>query len=141
MARQKVLALANKISNKKMTAKNAVKENDPEYKILAPVVTDDMADAAMHLAFREPRSAVEVAALCGKPEDETSRLLWELSMAGVSFVNEIDGIDKYWHDSWVPGVMEMMVNNKENEKNIHRLQRPLKSMAEQEALWLPAISR
>ena len=51
MARQKVLALANKISNKKMTAKNAVKENDPEYKILEPVVTDDMADVAMHLAF------------------------------------------------------------------------------------------
>ena len=35
-------------------------------------------------------------------------------MAGVCFVNEIDGVDKYWLDTWVPGVMEMMVNNKEN---------------------------
>jgi NADPH-dependent glutamate synthase beta subunit-like oxidoreductase/NAD-dependent dihydropyrimidine dehydrogenase PreA subunit len=116
MAKQKVLALANKISNRKMTAKNAFTENDPEYKILEPVVTDDMADVAMHLAFREPRSAAEIAALCGKPEDETSSLLWDLSMAGVSFVNKIDGVDKYWHDSWVPGIMEMMVNNKENVK-------------------------
>jgi NADPH-dependent glutamate synthase beta subunit-like oxidoreductase/Na+-translocating ferredoxin:NAD+ oxidoreductase RNF subunit RnfB len=116
MAKQKVLALANKISNRKMTAKNAFTEKDPEYKILEPVVTDDMADVAMHLAFREPRSAAEIAALCGKPEDETSNLLWDLSMVGVSFVNEIDGVDKYWHDSWVPGIMEMMVNNKENVK-------------------------
>jgi hypothetical protein len=87
MANQKVLALANKISNRKMTAKNAFTEKDPEYKILEPVVTDDMADVAMHLAFREPRSAEQIAALCGKPVEETSRLLWDLSMAGVSFVN------------------------------------------------------
>lgn len=116
MAKQKVLALANKIGNRKMTAKNAYTENDPEYKILEPVVTDDMADVAMHLAFRVPRSAAEIATLCGKPETETSNLLWDLSMAGVSFVNDIDGVDKYWHDSWVPGIMEMMVNNKENVK-------------------------
>ena len=116
MANQKVLALANKISNRKMTAKNAFTEKDPEYKILEPVVTDDMADVAMHLAFREPRSAAQIAALCGKPVEETSSLLWDLSMAGVSFVNEIDGVDQYWHDSWVPGIMEMMVNNKENVK-------------------------
>jgi len=116
MAKQKVLALANKISNRKMTAKNAITENNAEYKILEPVVTDDMADVAMQLAFREPRTAAEIAALCGKPVDETSSLLWDLSMAGVSFVNEIEGVDKYWHDSWVPGIMEMMVNNKENVK-------------------------
>lgn len=116
MAKEKVLALANKISNRKPNAKNAFTENDPEYKILEPVVTDDMADVAMHLAFREPRTAREVATLCGKPEEETATLLWDLSMAGVSFVNKIDGVDRYWHDSWVPGIMEMMVNNKENVK-------------------------
>lgn len=116
MAKEKVLALANKISNRKMTAKNAFTANDPEYKILEPVVTDDMADVAMHLAFREPRSAQQISQLCGKPLDETQSLLWDLSMAGVSFVNEMDGVDKYWHDSWVPGIMEMMVNNKENVK-------------------------
>ncbi len=114
MAKEKVLALANKISNRKMTAKNAFTENDPEYKILEPVVTDDMADVAMHLAFREPRSAEDIGKRCGKSTEETSRLLWDLSMAGVSFVNKIDGVDQYWHDSWVPGIMEMMVNNKEN---------------------------
>ncbi|MBP1756644.1 MAG: pyridine nucleotide-disulfide oxidoreductase, partial [Firmicutes bacterium] len=37
-------------------------------------------------------------------------------MAGVCFVNNIDGVDTYWYDTWVPGIMEMMVNNKENVK-------------------------
>jgi len=116
MPKEKVLALANKISNRKPNGKNAFTENDPEYKILEPVVTDEMADVAMHLAFREPRSAQDIAKRCCKTVDETAALLWDLSMAGVCFVNKIDGVDQYWHDSWVPGIMEMMVNNKENVK-------------------------
>ena len=34
--------------------------------------------------------------------------------AGVCFVNKIDGVDKFWFDTWVPGIMEMMVNNRKN---------------------------
>ena len=34
--------------------------------------------------------------------------------AGVCFVNKIDGVDKYWYDTWIPGIMEMMVNKIEN---------------------------
>ena len=37
-------------------------------------------------------------------------------MAGVCFVNRIDGVDKYWYDTWIPGIMEMMTNNKKNVK-------------------------
>lgn len=114
MAKEKVLALANKISRKKMGSKNGITEKDPEYKILEPVVTDEMAEVAMLLEFRKPLTAKEIAAKCGKPIEETSALLWKLAVDGVSFVNEIDGVDKYWHDGWVPGIMEMMVNNKEN---------------------------
>lgn len=114
MAREKVLALANKISRKKMGSKNGITEKDPEYKILEPVVTDEMAEVAMQLEFRNPLAVEELAAKCGKPIKETAELLWKLAVDGVSFVNEIDGVDKYWHDGWVPGIMEMMVNNKEN---------------------------
>lgn len=116
MAKEKVLALANKIGNKKPGSKKAYKETDPEYLILEPVVTDDMAEVAMHLAFREHRSAADIAARCGRSVEETASLLWDLSMAGVCFVNQVDGEDVYWHDTWVPGIMEMMVNNKENVK-------------------------
>lgn len=114
MDKVKVLELANKISRKKMGAKNGITVNDPEYKILEPVVTNEMAEVALQLEFRQPMTAGEIAEKCGKSVEETSKLLWELAMAGVCFVNKIDGVDKYWHDTWVPGIMEMMVNNKEN---------------------------
>jgi NADPH-dependent glutamate synthase beta subunit-like oxidoreductase/NAD-dependent dihydropyrimidine dehydrogenase PreA subunit len=110
----KVLEFANKVSRKKMGAKNAIQPGDPEYRILEPVVTDEMAEVALCLEFRKPQTAAEVAALCGKPLERTAQLLWELSLAGVCFVNNIDGEDRYWYDTWIPGIMEMMTNNKEN---------------------------
>lgn len=116
MVSEKVLDLANKISRTKRGTKSEIKPEHPEYKILEPVVTDEMAEAALCLELRKPKSAAEVAAECGKSVEETEKLLWELAVAGVAFVNTIDGVDKYWHDIWVPGHMEMMANNKENVK-------------------------
>ena len=114
MAREKIINLACKISRVKRGSKDEIKPEYPEYKILEPIVTDEMADVAMFLKFRQPQSAEEIAAQCGKSVEETSRLLWELAVAGVAIVNKKDGVDKYWHDVWVPGHMEMIVNNKEN---------------------------
>lgn len=116
MARDKILDLANKISRTKRGSKNEIKPEYPEYYILEPVITDEMADVALCLELRKPKSAAEIAAQCGKPVDVTEKLLWEVAVAGAAFVNKIDGVDKYWHDIWVPGHMEMMVNNKENVK-------------------------
>ncbi len=116
MVKEKVLDLANKISRTKRGSKSEIKPEDPEYKILEPVVTEEMADVALCLELRKPKSAEEIAALCGKSVEETAKLLWELAVAGVCFVNKMDGVDKYWHDLWIPGHMEMMVNNKENVK-------------------------
>ncbi len=116
MVKEKVLDFANKISRTKRGSKGEITPDRPEYKILEPVVTEEMAEAALCLGLREPKSAEEIAALCGKPVDLTEKLLWELAVAGACFVNKIDGVDKYWHDIWVPGHMEMMVNNKENVK-------------------------
>ncbi len=112
--KEKVLEFANKVSRKKMGSKSGITVNDPEYRILEPVVTDEMAEAALCLEMRKPMSAEEIAPLCGKPVEETAGLLWELAVAGVCFVNKVDGVDKYWYDTWIPGIMEMMVNNREN---------------------------
>lgn len=111
---QKALELANHISRKKLGSKNEIKITDPEYLILEPVITDGMAEVALHMEIRKHYTAAELAPLCGKSEAETEKYLWELAMAGVCFVNKIDGVDTYWYDTWVPGIMEMMVNNKEN---------------------------
>ncbi|MGB4588627.1 MAG: FAD-dependent oxidoreductase [Clostridiaceae bacterium] len=110
----KVLELANHIGRKKANSKSKYKVTDPEYMILEPVVTEEMAEVGLSLKFRKPMSAEEVSPLCGKSLEDTKRLLWELADAGVCFVNEIDGVDKYWTEIWVPGVMEMMSNNLEN---------------------------
>jgi len=116
MVNEKVMDLANKISRTKRGTKDEIKPDYPEYKILEPVVTEAMAEVGLCLKLRKPMSAAEVAPLCGKSVEETEKLLWELAVAGVAFVNKIDGVDKYWQDLWVPGHMEMMVNNKENVK-------------------------
>ena len=110
----KVLEFANKVSKKKMGSKSGIQPSDPEYMILEPVVTDEMAEVALCLDFRHPQTPKEIAERCGKPLERTGEILWELAMIGVCFVNKIDGVDKYWHDTWVPGIMEMMCNNLEN---------------------------
>jgi len=114
MANEKVLDLANKISRTKRGSKDEITAEHPEYKILEPVITEEMAEVALCMELRKPKSAAEIAAECGKSVEKTAELLWEVAMAGAAFVNEIDGVDKYWHDIWVPGHMEMMANHKEN---------------------------
>lgn len=109
-----VLEFANKVSRKKKGAKDAFDFDAPEYRILEPVVTDEMAEAALALEFRKPQSAKEVSIICNKSEERTRELLEHLAIAGVCFVNNKEGIDKYWYDTWVPGIMEMMVNNIDN---------------------------
>ncbi len=114
MANERVLDLANKISRTKRGSKGEITAEHPEYKILEPVITEEMAEVALCMELRKPKSAAEIAAECGKSEERTAQLLWEVAMAGAAFVNEIDGVDKYWHDIWVPGHMEMMANHREN---------------------------
>jgi len=116
--KQKVLEFANKVGNKKNGAKSGMAASytwdDPEYKILEPVVTDEMAEVAMGMEFRVRKTAEEISAACGKDLATTKRCLAQLADAGVCFVNTIDGVDKFWYDSWVPGIMEMMTNHPTN---------------------------
>lgn len=123
MVNQKVLDLANKISRQKRGSKMAVKPGDPEYNILEPVVTDEMAEVGLCLEFRKPMSAEEVAPLCGKSLEDTKRILWDLAVNGVCFVGERDGVDKFWFEIWVPGHMETIVNhpNKKMVKNFKQI--------------------
>lgn len=115
MVKERVLDLANKISQTKRGSKTEVRAEHPEYKILEPVVTEEMAEVGLSLAFREPRSAEEIAALCGKSLEQTQKLLWDLAIAGVAIVGDKGGVDKYWLEIWVPGHMEMIVNHPHKE--------------------------
>lgn len=46
MVKEKVLDYANKISNVKRGSKMGIKPEYPEYKILEPLLTDEMAEVA-----------------------------------------------------------------------------------------------
>ena len=58
--RKKILMLATKISIECGTYMG-VTPSDPEYMILDPVVTDEMADVGMHVKVRSPRHIEEIA--------------------------------------------------------------------------------
>lgn len=111
--KMKVLEFANKVSGKKLGTKAAFSTDDPRYYILEPVVTDEMAEVALGMVMRKPLSIDEIQANCGKPRDVVSEACYKLADVGVCFVNEIDGVDKFWYDTWVPGIMEMMNNKRE----------------------------
>lgn len=109
-----IMKLANKISIESKTY-TGIKETDPEYKILDPVVTDEMAEVALGLKVRKFLTTAEIAKKVGKPEDYCGKQLWKLSDAGVCKVTKRDdGVDTWFLPIWVPGIMEMMVGNKEN---------------------------
>lgn len=116
MVKKKVLELANKIQAGLTGGVIKVKPTDPEYRILEPVTTDEMAEVALHLEIRKPKSIDAVAAECKRPVEEVEKLLEKMAVDGSIKVEEIDGKDHYFLELYVPGVMEYMVANKENVK-------------------------
>lgn len=114
MVKQKVLALANKIAAGITGGIIKVKPEDAEYRILEPVVTDEMAEVALCLEIRKPKSIKKIAAKCRKTEDLTEKLLNQMAHNGVVKVETINNEDFYFLELFVPGVMEYMVANKKN---------------------------
>ncbi|HGG0417620.1 TPA: FAD-dependent oxidoreductase [Clostridium sporogenes] len=116
MVKKKVLELANKIAGGITGGVVKVKPTDSEYKILATVTTDEMAEVALHLEIRKPKSLEEIADLCKKPVDEVEKILYKMAVDGSIKVEKENGVDKYFLELYVPGVMEYMVANRENIK-------------------------
>ena len=65
--RMSILKLATKISLESGTYMG-VTPSDPEYMILDPVVTDEMAEIGMHVKVRRPRSIEEITKSAGKDQ-------------------------------------------------------------------------
>lgn len=114
MAKQKVLELANKIAAGITGGLVKVKPTDPEYRILEPVTTDEMAEVALCLEIRKPKSVEEVASKCGRTADEVEKILFRMAVDGSVKLEEENGVNKYFLELFVPGVMEYMVANKAN---------------------------
>ncbi|MBN2626683.1 MAG: FAD-dependent oxidoreductase, partial [Spirochaetales bacterium] len=114
MVKKKVLALANKIAAGITGGIIKVKPEDSEYRILEPVVTDEMAEIALLLEIRKPKSLSRIVKKSGKPADLVKKHLDQMAWDGVIKVEEIGGEDHYFLELYVPGVMEYMVANKAN---------------------------
>ena len=112
----KLLEFVNKVSGTKMGSKKGIKTDDPRFLLLEKVVTEEMAEVALQLEFRTHQTSAQIAERCGKSLEETKKLLWDLAIAGVCFVGKDENADIYYHETWVPGIFEMVVNNKENVK-------------------------
>ena len=117
---EKIMALANMMGRKKPGVKpgekGSLQWDDPEYVILEAGVDDDMAEVGLALGSYEKKTAAEVAAIIGKSEEFCHENLMKLAVYGACFVNNIDGVDTFWTETWIPGTMEMIVNNLENVK-------------------------
>lgn len=93
---------------------NKIDENAPEYYSLECVVSDEQADVALTLGLRHERTAAFAAKKCGKPVEETRKILHELAQIGVVKMTErSDGEEIFLVQIFAPGILEMMVANRE----------------------------
>mgnify|MGYP003603795021 FL=1 len=96
-------------------AMNKIEKTMPEYYALDGVVTDDMADVALCLGLRQERTLEYIQEKCGKSKEETQKLLDQLCYTGVlkTWKEKKIGKDVYFMNIFAPGILEMMVNNRE----------------------------
>ena len=110
--RPNILALASKISLESLTY-TGITYNDPEYRILAPIVDDDMCSVAMHMRLETPRTVGELARRCNADVNFIQKQIDKLNEAGIVRSRIVDGETAYFYPIWVPGIMEGILANKE----------------------------
>ena len=111
--RENVLKLGSMITNRiglKATA------DDPEYWGLAAMVTDEMADVALKMGVRKPKTTEQLMKLTKMEREPLEKLLTEMAWTGIIEYNweNLDGKnpkhEKRWVlDMFVPGSAEIMM--------------------------------
>ena len=110
----KVLALANKIAAGITGGIVKVTPKDPEYRILAPVTSEEEAEVALCLDIHKPVRAEDVARKAKRPVAEVEKMLDKMAVDGSIKFEPVDGHREYFLELFVPGVMEYMVANRAN---------------------------
>ena len=88
--RPNILKLATKISLESLTY-TGITYDDPEYKLLEPIVDDDMCTIMMHMRLEANRTAEEIAHRAKKDLAFTQQQLDKLKIAGVIRSRVVDG--------------------------------------------------
>jgi succinate dehydrogenase/fumarate reductase-like Fe-S protein len=94
---------------------NKIDADAPEYYCLAGILTDDEADVAIAAGLRHERTAEYLAKKTGRTLEETQKIAEHLAWIGIFRIttDPRDGKDRFFMQIFAPGIMEMMVNNKE----------------------------
>ena len=92
-----------------------IDENAPEYYCMAGILTDEEADVAIAAGLRRERTAAYLAKKVGKTVQEVQPLLDNLVYYGIfrRSHDETLGEDTYYMQIFAPGILEMMVNQKD----------------------------
>lgn len=110
----KLLEFINMVSGTKMGSKKQIGYDDPRFLLLEKIVTEDMAIVALGLEYRVHLTPEVIAKKIDRDVEVTKTLLWDLAMAGVASIKKENDADVFWYETWVPGIFEMVCNNKEN---------------------------
>ncbi len=114
--RIKLIEFINKVSNIKMGSKGQLGTDDPRFALLEKIVSEEEATLCLKLKFRERQTPQELADQMGWDIDKTTKMLWDLSIKGVIVVVKDQGEWMFYHETWVPGIFETVVNNTEQTK-------------------------
>ena len=110
--RPNILKLATKISLESMTY-TGITYNDPEYKILEPIIDDDMCQIMMHMRLEANRTVEDIAKRAKKSVHHTQEQLDKLCKTGAVRARVRNGKTYYFYPIWVPGIMEGIMANRE----------------------------
>ena len=134
--RPKIVKLAKMVGGV-AGAMNRIDEKAPEYYALNAVVTDDMADVALVMGLRQPRTFEYIVEKCGRSREETKKLLDQLTYTGVVKVwtDKKDKKDRYFINIFAPGMLIYCIVTGRFEKWLVRFCRRF-SPKVQEAVFL-----
>lgn len=113
--REKIIKLGQMITDRLPAKLKGVTGNDPEYWGLAGLVTDEMADIALKMGVRKPKTLPELVKLTGKDEAHLEKILHEMAYIGLIEYNwENPQREKqYVLPRFVPGSAEFFNGRKE----------------------------
>ena len=81
--REKIIKLGRMITSRIPARLKGITGNDPEYWGLASLVTDEMADIALKMGIRKPKTLPELVKITGKDEKYLEKMLNEMAYIGL----------------------------------------------------------
>lgn len=108
---EKIIMLANSIDGNPPDMENGRTAEDPDVKLLASVINDDEAEAAL-LCTASPQTVEQIAANAGVDPESIRERIESLAQKGVLLCYEENGEIVYHRVPWAPGIYEHCILNK-----------------------------